>query len=65
LINLDDLAGSSPAHFSLEGADHDISVCIIAVDVEPGAGPKLHRQPYEEIFVVQEGAHRSSPAARR
>jgi len=25
------------------------------VDAPPGGGPKLHKHPYEEIFVVQEG----------
>ena len=25
------------------------------VDAPPGGGPKLHRHPYEEVFVVQEG----------
>jgi mannose-6-phosphate isomerase-like protein (cupin superfamily) len=55
LISWDDLDGKSPTHFSLEGKGHDVSVCIIVVDFEPGAGPKLHRHPYEEIFVVHEG----------
>jgi mannose-6-phosphate isomerase-like protein (cupin superfamily) len=26
------------------------------VDASPGSGPKLHRHPYEEVFVVQEGS---------
>jgi mannose-6-phosphate isomerase-like protein (cupin superfamily) len=51
----DNLGGRSPTHFSLEGREHDVSVCIIVVDFEPGVGPKLHRHPYEEIFVVHEG----------
>jgi len=25
------------------------------VNASPGGGPKLHRHPYEEVFVVQEG----------
>jgi Cupin domain len=25
------------------------------VDASPGSGPKLHKHPYEEVFVVQEG----------
>ena len=25
------------------------------MDAPPGGGPKLHRHPYEEIFVMQEG----------
>ena len=32
------------------------SVSVIVVDAPPGGGPKLHRHPYEEVFVVQEGS---------
>jgi len=28
----------------------------MVVDAPPGGGPKLHRHPYEEVIVVQEGA---------
>jgi len=27
----------------------------MVVDAPPGSGPKLHKHPYEEVFVVQEG----------
>ena len=30
-------------------------VSLIVVDAPPGGGPMLHRHPYEEVFVVQEG----------
>ena len=30
-------------------------VSIIVVDVPPGGGPRLHRHPYEEVFLIQEG----------
>jgi len=33
----------------------DISVSFLLVDAPPGSGPKLHKHPYEEVFVVQEG----------
>ena len=39
----------------LVGRDHDVGVCLIFVDAPPGGGPRLHRHPYEEIFIVQEG----------
>ena len=32
------------------------NVSVIVVDAPPGGGPKLHRHPYEEVFVVQEGS---------
>ena len=28
----------------------------MVVDAPPGGGPKLHRHPYEEVFLVQEGS---------
>jgi mannose-6-phosphate isomerase-like protein (cupin superfamily) len=31
------------------------NVSLIVVDAPPGGGPRLHRHPYEEVFVVQEG----------
>jgi mannose-6-phosphate isomerase-like protein (cupin superfamily) len=37
------------------GADHGAGICAILVDARPGAGPRLHRHPYEEVFIVQEG----------
>jgi mannose-6-phosphate isomerase-like protein (cupin superfamily) len=39
-----------------EGYLHDATVSIIVVDAPPGGGPKLHRHPYEEVFVIHEGA---------
>jgi mannose-6-phosphate isomerase-like protein (cupin superfamily) len=32
------------------------SVPLIVIDAPPGSGPKLHRHPYEEVFIVQEGS---------
>ena len=37
------------------GADHEAGACLIFVDAPPGRGPSLHRHPYAEIFVLQEG----------
>ena len=39
----------------LVGAEHHAGVCLIFVDAAPGDGPSLHRHPYEEIFITQEG----------
>jgi quercetin dioxygenase-like cupin family protein len=41
--------------FEAIGAEIGASVSIIAVDAAPGTGPRLHRHPYEELFVVLEG----------
>ena len=40
----------------LVGTDHGVGVCVIFVDAPPGRGPGLHKHPYEEIFVLLEGA---------
>ena len=36
----------------LQGRHVDAGVSIIVVDAPPGSGPKLHRHPYEEVFVA-------------
>ena len=39
-----------------EGQDAgDVAVSFFWTDAPPGAGPRLHRHPYPEVFVVQEG----------
>ena len=49
---------SSTAHArELEGADHgDVPFSIILVDAPHGAGPAVHRHPYAEVFVVEQGS---------
>lgn len=40
----------------LEGYLHgNAPLSIIFVDAPPGSGPRLHRHPYAEVFIVQEG----------
>ena len=39
----------------VQGHNHDAAVSVIVVDAPPGGGPRLHRHPYEEIFVIQDG----------
>jgi mannose-6-phosphate isomerase-like protein (cupin superfamily) len=53
-IRIDELALTTIAR-ELVGEEHAVGVCLIFVDAPPGRGPSLHRHPYEEIFVVQEG----------
>jgi quercetin dioxygenase-like cupin family protein len=80
IIPLDDLEHSRHSH-EFVGAEHDnIPFSIILVHSEPGVGPKLHRHPYAEVFVVEsgeatfqigdartivgEGPHRGQPVGR-
>ncbi len=41
--------------YEFEGHNHDAALSFIIIDAPPGSGPKLHKHPYEEVFVVQEG----------
>jgi mannose-6-phosphate isomerase-like protein (cupin superfamily) len=36
---------------------------VLVTDLPPGEGPRLHRHPYEEIFVVHEGRARFTAGA--
>jgi pimeloyl-ACP methyl ester carboxylesterase/mannose-6-phosphate isomerase-like protein (cupin superfamily) len=38
-----------------QGFRHGVDISFIVVEAPPGGGPRLHRHPYEEVFVVQEG----------
>jgi mannose-6-phosphate isomerase-like protein (cupin superfamily) len=49
-----DAGGAMRGQFA--GRDHGGSVSVILVDTdEPGAGPWLHRHPYDETFVLHTG----------
>jgi mannose-6-phosphate isomerase-like protein (cupin superfamily) len=39
----------------LVGAEHGLEITLLFVEAEPGRGPSLHRHPYAEVFIVQEG----------
>jgi quercetin dioxygenase-like cupin family protein len=40
---------------NVKGADHGASISLILDESDPGQGPRLHRHPYDETWVVQEG----------
>jgi mannose-6-phosphate isomerase-like protein (cupin superfamily) len=50
----DPARGDDPNEF--QGYHHDAGISFIVVDAPPESGPRLHRHPYEEVFVVQEGS---------
>jgi mannose-6-phosphate isomerase-like protein (cupin superfamily) len=50
IINAGALGGGD-----LVGADHGASISLILNESEPGAGPRLHRHPYDETWVIEAG----------
>ncbi len=45
--------------YEFEGVRHqNTEVSFIWVDMPPGGGVRLHKHPYPEIFIVQEGVAR-------
>lgn len=40
---------------NLTGEDHGVSVSLILDESDPDQGPRLHRHPYDETWVVVEG----------
>jgi mannose-6-phosphate isomerase-like protein (cupin superfamily) len=40
-----------------QGGTHGAGICVIANRIEqPGGGPKLHKHPYPETFVIRRGS---------
>lgn len=39
----------------IEGVAHGATISLILDHSEPGQGPRLHRHPYDETWVVQDG----------
>jgi mannose-6-phosphate isomerase-like protein (cupin superfamily) len=55
VVDKDELPHSGTAH-KFEGHRYgDTNVSFFLLDAPPGSGPGLHKHPYEEVFVVQEG----------
>jgi hypothetical protein len=40
---------------TLQGAEHGATISLILDESEPGQGPRLHRHPYDETWVIQQG----------
>ena len=55
IVPFDDLEHSEHSH-EFVGAEHgEVPFSVILVHSRPGVGPKLHRHPYAEVFIVQSG----------
>ena len=54
VIKADELPrGEHSATFN--GHEHGAEVCFFLSQNKPGTGPALHRHPYPETFIVEEG----------
>lgn len=43
-------------HGEWQGRASGSSICVIANRIEgPGGGPRLHKHPYPEVFVIRQG----------
>lgn len=49
------LATSQTGTERIEGAEHGATISLILDHSDPGKGPRLHRHPYDETWVVVEG----------
>jgi len=55
VLNRDDLPQDGNT-YEFEGLDYeDSEVSFIWVDMPPGGIVRLHKHPYKEIFIIQEG----------
>jgi mannose-6-phosphate isomerase-like protein (cupin superfamily) len=55
IIPFDQLAPTRHSH-EFVGAEHgEVPFSVILVHSQPGVGPKLHRHPYPEVFIVESG----------
>lgn len=48
-------AGTLPTG-NLKGAEYGATISVILDDSEPGHGPRLHKHPYDETWVVIDGS---------
>jgi quercetin dioxygenase-like cupin family protein len=55
VISNDELPNNGSV-YTFEGYQYgDVDVSFFLSDTAPGKGPDLHKHPYDEVFVVQEG----------
>jgi mannose-6-phosphate isomerase-like protein (cupin superfamily) len=55
ILSFDEIRSSETASL-FEGRDHGTAVSFFIVRTPPGRGPRLHRHPYPETFVVEQGS---------
>jgi mannose-6-phosphate isomerase-like protein (cupin superfamily) len=56
LTSISDLAGAEGARSFIGAEQGDVPISMFLIDSPPGEGPRLHRHPYPEVFVLHTGA---------
>jgi quercetin dioxygenase-like cupin family protein len=54
VIDVEELRTSHTTHL-MEGHAYGAGVSFFLIEYPPGCGNSLHRHPYAEVFIVQEG----------
>jgi quercetin dioxygenase-like cupin family protein len=54
-IDIDSLKPPGQEVAIFQGAKHGANVSFFIVHFSPGKGPRKHRHPYEEMFIILEG----------
>lgn len=57
VIEIEALPGGENA-VVFDGHEHGASVSFFITRNKPGTGPRLHKHPYDETFIMQEGEAR-------
>lgn len=55
LLNRDELPCDGNTYEFVGSQYENTEVSFIWVDMPPGGGVRLHKHPYQEIFIIQEG----------
>jgi quercetin dioxygenase-like cupin family protein len=55
IISVDELPFSNIAREFVGEKHGGIGICAILVEAPPGRGPSLHKHPYDEVLITQEG----------
>ena len=55
VVRFEELEPTEQSHEFVGEAHGDVPFCVILVHSKPGVGPKLHRHPYPEVFIVESG----------
>lgn len=55
ILRHDDQPKGAASNIAFEGQSSGAGVSFFLVELEPGKGPRLHKHPYPETWIVQSG----------